>query len=328
MLFRSHKGQDTESYTDCFSWADEKEEFLYFTRKPNQLIKYDMKGKFCGKVEFPSSMLASYYLIKDSEIIGYFDEFILSNLSDNQHQYSLGIFEKDGRLKDTVHSFYPYTSPFTGDIFQANLLSGISLYSSFGSWIRSGTFIFEYTKERQIRHISPFHAARIWKDNENIRFIQDFVDTIYTVSGSKLIPSIAFHTGKYHWPTEERRSEKNNHNRIFVADINENNNVIFFQCIKGMYSKYPQHALYNCLYNKKSNKTIISNNSENIEDDINHFIPFKPLGMSTSGEFISFVEAWEAMEWMGKHPDAENNKNLSFLKNLDSEMNPIIILIE
>ncbi|MDR0573533.1 MAG: DUF4934 domain-containing protein [Tannerella sp.] len=66
-----HAGQDPEAYTDCFSWADEKEEFLYFERKPNQLIKYDMKGNFCGKIEFPSSGLASYYLITDSEIVGY-----------------------------------------------------------------------------------------------------------------------------------------------------------------------------------------------------------------------------------------------------------------
>ena len=47
-----HTGQDPEAYTDCFSWTDEKEEFFYFERQPNQLIKYDMKGKFCGKVEF------------------------------------------------------------------------------------------------------------------------------------------------------------------------------------------------------------------------------------------------------------------------------------
>ena len=207
-------------------------------------------------------------------------------------------------------------------------MSGNLLYSSFGSWIRSGTFIFEYTKERQIRQISPFNAARIWKDNENIRFMQDFVDTIYTVSGSKLIPSIAFHTGKYHWLAEERRSEKNNHNRIFIADINENYNFIFFQCIKGMFSKYPQHALYNCLYYKKTNKTIFSKNEDTIEDDLNHFIPFKPLGMSTSSEFISYVEAWEVMEWLEKHPEAKNNKNFSFLKNLDEDMNPIVILIE
>ncbi|MDR0572774.1 MAG: 6-bladed beta-propeller, partial [Tannerella sp.] len=63
------------------------------------------------------------------------------------------------------------------------------------------------------------HAARIWKNNGNIRYKQDFTDTVYTVSGSKLIPAVVFNLGKYHWPVQERRSEKNTGERIFIADI-------------------------------------------------------------------------------------------------------------
>ncbi|MDR1403625.1 MAG: DUF4934 domain-containing protein, partial [Tannerellaceae bacterium] len=136
-----HAGQDPAAYTDCFSWADEKEEFLYFERKPNQLIKYDMKGNFCGKVEFPSSGLASYYLITDSEIIGYFDAFTLSNPR-SLNTYSLVIFKKDGSLKDTIPSFYPYTLPFTDDLFEISLIHGNTFYNSYGSWVRAGAFIF------------------------------------------------------------------------------------------------------------------------------------------------------------------------------------------
>ena len=318
-----HFGQDPAAYTDCFSWTDEKEEFLYFERKPNQLIKYDMKGNFCGKVEFLSSGLASYYLITDSEIIGYFDSFNILNLSSGN--YSLGLFEKDGSLKDTIPSFFPYTTPSTDDIYQTSLVRGSSFYKFFGSWIRAGAFVFEYTPARQIRQINALHAGRIWKNNENIRFKQDFVDTIYTVSGSELIPSIAFNTGKYHWPVQERRSEKNNNERIFIADIYENNSFIFFQCIKGMFSK---SVLYNGLYNKKTDKIILSNNKDGIEDDLTHFMPFKPLGMSTSGEFVSLIEIWEVMDWLEKHPEAKSNKNLSFIENLDEDANPIIILID
>jgi hypothetical protein len=319
-----HAGQDPAAYTDCFSWTDEKEEFLYFERKPDQLIKYDMKGNFCGKIKFSSSGLASYYLITDSEIIGYFDAFNILNMSSGQ--YSLGIFGKDGSLKDTMPSFFPYTTPLTDDIFQTNLIHRNILYNSFGSWIRAGVFIFEYTPARQIRQVNALHAARIWKNGENIRYKQDFVDTVYTVSGSKLIPSIVFNTGKYHWPVEERRSEKNNSERIFIADISENNDLIFFQCIRGMFSR--ASVLYNGLYNKKTDKTKLGINKDGIEDDLTHFMPFKPLGMSTSGEFVSLVEVWEVMDWLEKHPEAKNNKNLSFLKDLDEEMNPIVILIE
>jgi len=322
-----HYGQDPEAYTNGFSWTDEKEEFLYFGRLPNQLVKYDMKGGFCGKTTFSSSKLATYYIITDSKIIGYFDAFNAENIEFSE-QYSLAIFGKDGNLKDTVPSLYPYTTPFTDDIFQTNIISGALLYPIYGSWARAGAFTFEYTSARRVRQVTALHAARIWKNNGNIRFKQDFVDTIYTVSGSKLIPSIAFHMGKYHWPIEERKSEKNSDERIFVADIYENSNFIFFQCIKGMFSRGLVATLFNGLFNKKTGQTRMSKANDGIEDDLTQFMPFKPLGMSTSGEYISFVEAWEAIDWLGKYPEAKKNKKLSFLKDLNEEMNPIVILIE
>ena len=320
-----HVGQDPAAYSDCFSWADEKEEFLYLEHLPNHLVKYDMEGIFCGKVTFSSSGLASYYLITDSEIIGYFDDMDGLNLSFSKY-YSLGIFGKDGSLKDTVPSFFPYTTPFTNDIYQTNIISGNFLYNGYGSWTRAGAFIFEYTPARQKRQVRPLHVARIWRNNENTRFKQDFIDTIFTVSGSNLIPSIVFNTGKYHWPVQERRSDRNNNERIFIADIYENNMFIFFQCIKGMYTR--ESILYNGLYNKQTGETKLSKNSDSFEDDLTYFMPFKPLEMSTTGEFVSMIETWEVMEWLEKHPEVKKNEKLSFLKELDEEANPIVILIE
>ena len=321
-----HEGRDPGAYTDCFSWSDENEEFLFFKRLPNQLVKYDMKGNYCGKIEFSPSVLASYYLITNSEIFGYFDSFDASKQSSNH--YPLGIFEKDGILKDTVPPFFPNTTPISDDIFQINVVLGNKLYNSLGSWARGGAVMFEYTPARTVRQINAFNAARIWKYNEQIRFKQDFVDTIYTVIGSKLIPSVVFNTGKFHWPVQERRSEKNNRDRIFIADINENSNFIFFQCIQGMLDIAKGTTLYNGLYNKNTRETKLAKNKDCIEDDINHFIPFKPLGISSTGEFVSFVEAWEVMNWLEKHPEAKHNSNLSFLKKSNDDMNPIIILIE
>jgi len=319
-----HIGQDPSGYSKSFSWADENEDFLYFQRMPNQLIKYDMQGNFCGSIKFSSTGLASYYLITNTEIIGYFDE--LDRLIQYSNQNSLCIFEKDGKLKNSVRSFFPSTTPFTDDLFQTNIMNGKSLYNMYGSWTRAGAFIFDYTPARQIRQINPLHAARIWRNGENIRFKQDFVDTIYTVSGNNLMPFIAFNTEKFHWPAHERRSEKNNNGRIFIADIYENNNFIFFQCVRGMYLREP--VLYNGLYNKKTKSTKICKNSDSIEDDLMHFVSFKPLGISTSGEFVSIIEIWEIIEWLEKHPESLNNDNLSFLRNLKEDDNPIVILIE
>lgn len=320
-----HVGQDPEAFSDCFSYADEKEEFLYFEHKPDQLIKYDMKGNFCGKTTFPSSELATYYLISDSGFIGYFDGFNIWK-KEYSDQYALGFFEKNGDLKATIPSFYPYTSPFS-DIFQMNVINGTTMYSWCGSWTRAGAYFFEYTQAKHVRQINAIHAARIWKAGGDVRFKQDFVDTIYTVSGSKLLPFVAFHTGKHHWPVEERKSEKNNRERIFITDIYENNRFIFFQCVKGMFVR-GSIVLYNGLYNKETGQTKLSEDKDIIEDDLTGFMPFKPWGMSTLGEYVSFVESWEIMDWLEKHPEAKKNKKLSFLENLNEDMNPVVILIE
>jgi hypothetical protein len=313
-----HAGQDPEAYTNSFSWTDEKEEFLYFERMPNQLIKYDMKGNFCGKVEFSFSGLASYYLINDFEIIGYFD-----GLSTASNQFVLAFFERDGLLKDTILSLFPKTL-ITDELLNISIMRGNTSYIRYGNWTRAGAISIEY--KNNTRQIIASNAARIWKNNEKVSFKQDFVDTIFSVTDGMIIPTIAFHTGKFHWPVQEKTSNRNNNERIFIADISENNNFIFFQCVTGMYSSEP--VLYNGLYNKKTRETKLSKNSNVIEDDLTNLMPFKPLGISTSGEFVSLVEVWEVMDWLEKNPEAKNNERLSFLNELDEDMNPIVILIE
>ena len=92
-----HFGQDPYAYSSSYSRIDEKEELLYFLRYPNQLVSYDVKGNFNSKIEFTSPPgLASCYLFTDSNIIGHF----------TAEQYTLGVFSKEGLLKDTI--LYPF----------------------------------------------------------------------------------------------------------------------------------------------------------------------------------------------------------------------------
>ena len=320
-----HFGQDPAAYTNCFSWTDENEEFLYFQRLPDQLIKYDMKGNFCGKISFLSSGLASYYAITNSEIIGYFDQ-----LSHYHSQSSLRIFDKNGVLKDSVSSFFPNIK-ITEEIAGITIIRGTAAQSIYGSWARTGVVILYY--KNGDKQITPMNTARMWKNNNTTRIKPDFVDTIFTVSGSKLIPSFVFNSGRFRWPVQERRRTRNTNERIFIADISENNNCVFFQCIRGLYAGLEENdktrpVLYHSLYDKKTGEIKIGRNSDAIEDDLNRFMPFKPSGMSTTGEFFSYVEAWEVMNWLDKNPQAKNNARLSFLKGLDAEDNPIVILIE
>ena len=304
-------GQGPNEYSDIFSWTDEKEEFLYFKRRPDQLIKYDMKGNFCGKVVFPTPPgLASYYLITDSEIIGYFNEFLQT------HQIALGFYDEEGILKDTIPALFPKTEIIMSEVKNIGVRS---------NWLGMGGMIsIDYKNDTKSIHV--VNPPRIWKHNEFIRFKEEFVDTIYTMSNKKLTPSIIFNTGKYHWPAEERNSVINTKERIFIADISENDIFIFFKCIMDLYSDEPVH--YYGLYQKKTGETKLSKANDSIADDLTYFMPFTPLGISASGEFVSIVEAYKVMEWMEEHPEAKNSENLSFLKELDEEMNPVVILVE
>ena len=179
-----HYGQDPESFTSHFSWTDEKEEFLYFLRQPNQLMKYDMQGKFCGKIEFTPSCLASYYLITDSEIIGYFGEAGISPTK----PFALGIFDRDGSLKDSIQPLFSRKQVVPDEIANINVIR--SGFNIFGNWAGSGSIITINFKNDTRQFIVP-NATTLWKNNENIRFKEDFVDTVYTVSGNKLSNSPA-----------------------------------------------------------------------------------------------------------------------------------------
>jgi hypothetical protein len=316
-----HLGQDPEAYSNIFSWADEKEEFLYFQRQPNQLMKYDMQGNFGGKVTFPfPTTLASYYLLSDSEVVGYFGGM---DLISNTVPFSLGFFDRDGVLTDTIPRLFSETTLTPDEIVRVDVVrAGRS--SIYGNWGQAGVMSLGFKNDS--RQVIAGNAARIWKHNGNIRYKEEFVDTLYTVSDRKLVPSIVFNTGKYHWPVQERWSKKNASERIFIADISENESFIFFQCIKGMYAN--ESVLYNGLYNKNTGKTKLDQLSDGVEDDLTHFMPFIPVGISTSGEFVSILEAFKIMDWIEEHPESKNNEKLSFLKHLDTEQNPVIVLIE
>jgi hypothetical protein len=114
--------------------------------------------------------------------------------------------------------------------------------------------------------------------------------------------------------------------RIFIAEVSENNTFIFFQCIRGLYSDAP--VLYNGLYDKKTGVTKIGKAGDGIADDLTGFMPFKPFTVSTGGEFVSLIEAGDIMEWVEAHPEAKDNDKLAFLHGLTEDMNPVIVLVE
>jgi hypothetical protein len=165
----------------------------------------------------------------------------------------------------------------------------------------------------------------VWKNSGNIRFKEDFSDTLHTLSGGALLPSLIFHTGKYHWPVEEKTAKGHAADRLFIADVSETDDLLFFQCIKGMNTDDP--ILYNALYNKKTGATQLGKHGDGIEDDLTHFLPLTPFGIGASGEFVFLLEAADVADWINNHPESLLNEHLSPLVGLGEEGNPVVVVV-
>ena len=310
-----HRGQDPEAYSSNTSFTDEKEEYLYFLKQPDNLIKYDMTGKFSGKITFPVPPgLASYYLLTDNEIITYHSGI------NSSYNFTLAFHDTTGALKDTTDLLLPAQEETISDIMDVSVIRGSDI---FGCWAETGAVIINYRNDNKLI-IAP-NAATLWNHAGNVRFKENFIDTVYNISDGILTPYITFNTGSLNWPANERTSKNNNNKRVFISYVSENNSFVFFQCITGLYTD--EHILYNGLFNKKTGETKLGKNSDGIQDDMSGFMTFKPNAMSTAGELVSMVDAVTVMEWVEKNPEAKNNAKLSFLKDFNDEMNPVVIIV-
>ena len=308
-----HLGQDNQDFLDSHFWLDEKGDFLYFIGNQSGLIKYEIKGKFVGNVNISFSQgLPNTFLITDSNIIGFYYDI---NFNPN-NKYSLVFFDKNGVSQNYIPSIFGDKKiEYNNDIF---LIPHSKVY---GNWTKQDAHILRTLDSKRIIASNNLNSF-LWKHKDNIRFKEEFTDTIYNVADGKTIPSIVFHTGKYHWPRFEMNRNFDTNARVFVSYVSENDNFIFFQCIRGLLTKEP--ILYNGLYNKKTGETKFGNT---IQDDLTGFMPFTPETISSSGEFVSIIDIFDLNEWLEKHPEAKNNDKLTFLKNYEYDMNPIIMLV-
>ncbi|NDV58098.1 DUF4934 domain-containing protein [Bacteroides sp. 519] len=216
-----HIGEDPEGYASTMNWADENKDMLYFCRQPNWLMKYDMQGKYSGKVELTG--LPSYLISNQSGIVAYYsDVFSVAKLA---------FYDNNGGYNDSITALLPPLEESVSDINSVSVLNNINL---FGNWAQSGIILIDYKSGKRLM-ASP-NSPVLWHNNGDIRFKENFGDTIYTIKQNKLETYAVFNTGDYHWPVNERTNTENNNKRIIVPYVAENDKSIFFQCNMGLYA--------------------------------------------------------------------------------------------
>ena len=85
--------------------------------------------------------------------------------------------------------------------------------------------------------------------------------------------------------------------------------------------------VYTGIYNKDTQITQIAK-GQNFVNDIDHFMPLNPRNCNTDNEYVDLVQANTILEWMEEHPEVNPDGKFSFIKGINEESNPVVILMK
>ena len=154
--------------------------------------------------------------------------------------------------------------------------------------------------------------------DNNLFFKETYSDTIFKISDQVFSPHIIFHTGKYSKPYEskwlplEKRGQY-----INLRKINETPLFIFFKVFDD------ERQIFG-LYNKKNERLKMAERKY-VENDVDYFLPFSPESLSDIGEGVSFIEAYQVVQWFSENSEKadklpEHLKKLSNVKETDNQV--------
>lgn len=303
-----HTGDDPKAYSDATPTYNDKNGLLYFKRYPDKLQKYDLQGNYRGSVTMPTPPEApADFCFTDTYIVGRYGDLVGSN------PRSLLLFNEAGEQIDTVPSILPLL-PNKG----IDEISSISVKRQGNA----GIILALFSNGDATATIAGIPV--LWKSDNQVRYKENFIDTIYTVSKNALEPYLVFSTGKWHWGAEARTDSKDNEKRLLVACVFETDDTFFFQCIRGLYTDKPE--TFNGIYDRNVKTTRMNAEEKGLTDDLTGFMPFHPKTCSMQGEYGMIVEAGKVVEWLEENPEAADNDKLATLKELTDDSNPLVVI--
>lgn len=310
-----HIGVDPEGYSNTNCWIDDHSGILHYFRLPDELVKYNQQGRFVGKIKIsPTPPVPASFFFTDSQMIGQYSDLL------NNSCRSLAFFDEAGQTLDTIPALLTPLSVSYDDIESMSIMKNNPF---FGIMSMQGVCILKLKNDREL--IASLGSSTLWKSGGKVRYRAEFVDTLYTVEDRAIKPYLYFNTGKWHWPGTERASKEDNNNRITITYVAETDDKLYFQCIKGLYDRV---HLYNGVYDKKSHTTKMGTPKAPFTDDLTSFLPFSPTTCSDRGEFAALVQSDHALQWLEEHPEAKVPEELAFLKALNEDANPVVVLLE
>ena len=167
----------------------------------------------------------------------------------------------------------------------------------------------------------PLYNPSLWSSENEVRFIETFTDTIYTVKNRKLYPYMVFHTDTDH--SSANPLWYSNPQSIYVAYVLENTHSVFFQYVKNK-------QVYNGLYNKETQQTKFAKCQQFIVDDLTSEQELKvdlSALCSYKGEYGFILEAASIPDASQKQSDNKNENIPHWMSQLDEDANPVIAIV-
>ncbi|MDR0973265.1 MAG: 6-bladed beta-propeller [Prevotellaceae bacterium] len=284
--------------------VDDEKKIIYVYRGADKLLRFQTDGSFLGSITLQAEHMNVPY-----------GDFIVNNDTVLMHQHLrsspttpyLGYFDgRSGQLIDTIPSLL-YVS-FPTDV------AGIQ---SMRVMTNPSTILIDYGGGKQLVLTLQNHS--IWAYNGHRYLKEEYIDTIFTIQGTQLIPRYTLDLGAYTYPLEERNNGDYN-TRAYMDPMYENEATIFFRLHTNHFPKpSAERVHYSGYYDKSSGEAQVMK-GDTISDDINRFLPLRIQGVSTEGEFFGWLQAFDVVERRKEMPHPA-------LAKIDEEDNPVLVIV-
>jgi hypothetical protein len=282
-------------------------------------LRYDLNGRFLGRVKPDMGKRENYRFN--------FSYFLVSNNTVTTHNKMWMLNEPyltcfDGITGNLLDTIPPIVSP----VLPVSEISNLSyLYGDYDAYGSMGVFIMEYRGDK-VYDVFP-GSPSLW-EHDGQRYLKEcFIDTVYTVGEKTLTPRLALDMGKWNWPYEKRFDRDGSGERISIDYMLENDNLIYFHFHTGLHEKQDRQQSHCGFYDKRSGETKVMK-GDRIADDKYQFLPLTVRKVSSSGEFVGLIQAADVIEWKEKHAAIPDNRNLQSVLTMDSEDNPVVVLMK
>lgn len=317
-----HKGDDPEGYAyeDYLGilnyWVDAKAGFVFLlSRDGKGLLKYDMEGRFIGKVDFLHECkvdLSSSNLFIENDTAWAYNKFF-----EKREQPLLVCFSmRDGTVyweKKTDKGLLPSFSSICRK--ELSLKSKIE----YGGDLRYADFG-DNRKYYYATEASSFSRA-----NGRLLFKENFVDTLYQLDGDKRSVCKTFDMGRFAWPYEDRYQTDVSRTSLSVDYFYCTDRVLLAHLTQGLYAdKDEEKEEYMLVYSFDTGKTRMASQASFV-NDMDAGMDFPVWGTTPDNKFFSCLSAIDFVESEEqKASGSGTDKPLS----VSPEDNPVIVLME